>query len=264
LQVISLFNLVIKKLVLMSYSLENKVIVVTGGAGLLGSDMVKKFIKEKAIVISLDINELEINGVENYTCDLTDQYQVDIVFDGILKKFNKIDGLVNNAYPRTKDWGIPWGQIELDSWRKNVDMQLNSLFYITQKFSNASIERNTFSSIVNIGSIYGIVGNDFSVYEGTNIVSPAAYSAIKGGVANFTRYLASLLAKDRIRVNCVSPGGIENGQDPIFVRNYISKVPMKRMCMASDVSPIVAFLLSDEAAYITGQNIAVDGGWTCI
>jgi NAD(P)-dependent dehydrogenase (short-subunit alcohol dehydrogenase family) len=119
-------------------------------------------------------------------------------------------------------------------------------------------------SIVNLASIYGIVGPDFTVYEGTEMTMPAAYSAIKGGIVNFTRYLASYLGPNNIRINCVSPGGILDNQDIIFVENYNKKVPMKRMGLPNDISPIIAFLLSDDASYITGQNIAIDGGWTSI
>jgi NAD(P)-dependent dehydrogenase (short-subunit alcohol dehydrogenase family) len=119
-------------------------------------------------------------------------------------------------------------------------------------------------SIINMASVYGMVGPDFGVYNGTGMTMPAAYSAIKGGLINFTRYLASYLGQHNIRVNAVSPGGIFDSQNPVFVENYNKRVPMGRMGNAEDISPVVVFLLSDEAKYITGQNIAVDGGWTCI
>ena len=121
-----------------------------------------------------------------------------------------------------------------------------------------------FGSIINIGSIYGVVGPDFNVYENTELTMPAAYSAIKGGVINFTRYLASYYGKDNIRVNCVSPGGIFNNQTTEFVKNYEYKVPMKRMGNPEDISPAVSFLLSDDSTYITGQNLTIDGGWIAI
>ena len=117
-------------------------------------------------------------------------------------------------------------------------------------------------SIVNIASIYGIVGNDFSLYEETNITPPVAYSAIKGGLISFNRYVASYFGKNNIRSNCVSPGGVYDKQDVKFVKKYSSKTPLLRMAIPSDIAPIVCFLLSDESTYITGQNIAVDGGYT--
>ena len=119
-------------------------------------------------------------------------------------------------------------------------------------------------SIVNIGSIYGVVGPDFNVYDNTNLTMPAAYSAIKGGIINFSRYLSSYYGKHNIRVNCISPGGIFNDQESVFVKNYENRVPMKRMGNPEDISPAVSFLLSDESSYITGQNLIIDGGWTAI
>ncbi len=119
-------------------------------------------------------------------------------------------------------------------------------------------------SIVNIGSTYGVVSPDFTVYDGTEMTSSAAYTAIKGGVINFTRYLAAYFGKHGVRANCVSPGGIFDNQNPIFVKNYEHKVPLKRMGKPSDIAGPVAFLLSDDAAYVTGHNLMADGGWTCI
>ena len=117
---------------------------------------------------------------------------------------------------------------------------------------------------VNIASIYGVVGNDPNLYEGTLITPPAAYSAIKGGIVNLTRYLAAFYGPHGIRVNSLSPGGIYNDQEKTFVEAYKSRVPLKRMGSPLDISPVVEFLLSDKSGYITGQNVIVDGGWTCI
>lgn len=119
-------------------------------------------------------------------------------------------------------------------------------------------------AIVNIASIYGVVGNDFTLYEEYGGTSPAAYSAIKGGLINFTRYLASYYGKRGIRVNCVSPGGIFDHQHTSFISKYEAKVPMGRLGNPDDIAPAVSFLLSDEAKYITGHNLIVDGGWTII
>jgi NAD(P)-dependent dehydrogenase (short-subunit alcohol dehydrogenase family) len=117
---------------------------------------------------------------------------------------------------------------------------------------------------VNISSIYGSVGPDFTVYDGTEMTMPAAYAAIKGGVVNLTRYLAAYYGPYGVRINCVSPGGIFDQQPQSFVSAYEKKVPMRRMGIPEDIAAPVAFLLSDEAAYITGHNLMVDGGWTAI
>ena len=160
--------------------------------------------------------------------------------------------------------GSKFEEVTIESWRTNVDMQLNSVFYLCQKVLGMMSPNNQ-GAIVNIASIYGVVGNDFTVYENTGgMTSPAAYSAIKGGLINFSRYLASYYGGRNIRVNVVSPGGIFNNQNTTFVKNFESKVPLKRMGTPEDIAPAVSFLLSDEAKYITGHNLIVDGGWTAI
>jgi len=243
--------------------LNDKIIIVTGGSGLIGKELVADINRKGGTAINADIS-VETN-LQNGTLkmDITDDHSIQTGIDKIISEFGRIDGLVNNAYPRTKDWGARFEDVKLDSWRTNVDLQMNSYFVISQIVLNQmKIQRR--GVIVNIASIYGVVGNDFTVYEGTNLTSAAAYSAIKGGIINFTRYLASYFGKDNIRVNCVSPGGIFDNQNPIFVKNYEHKVPLKRMGQPDDIAPAVSFLLSEEAKYITGQNLIVDGGWTAI
>ena len=244
--------------------LKDKVIIVTGGSGLIGRAIVDELKSQGAIAINSEINvETNLEKGE-VNCDITDDRSVDNLLALVLEKYKRIDGIVNNAYPRTSDWGTRFENIDPDSWRKNVDMQMNSVFVICQKVLKIMTEQQ-FGSIVNITSIYGVVGNDFTVYENTGgMTSPAAYSAIKGGVINFSRYLASYVGEHGIRVNCVSPGGIFDNQNPNFVQNFEKKVPLKRMGKPTDISPAVAFLLSDDSSYITGHNLIVDGGWTAI
>ena len=245
------------------YSLNNKVVIITGGSGLLGSEIVKYLQKLGAIVINLEINiktNVELTEIE---CDITNPESINNTISLIIQKFGKIDGLVNNAYPRTNDWGNKFEDIKIDSWKSNIDMQLNSTFYLCQiVLEKMKIQK--FGAIVNMASIYGLVGPDFSVYANTDMTMPAAYSAIKGGVINFTRYLSSYYGKYNIRINCISPGGIFNNQPDIFVKNYEKKVPMNRMGKPSDISPAVCFMLSDESSYITGHNLVIDGGWVTI
>jgi NAD(P)-dependent dehydrogenase (short-subunit alcohol dehydrogenase family) len=120
-------------------------------------------------------------------------------------------------------------------------------------------------SIVNIASIYGMVGPDFHIYQGTEMTSPVNYAFAKGGMINLTRYLASYLAPFGVRVNCLSPGGFyTNDMPPQFLERYLNRTPLRRMAEADDIKGPAVFLASDASRYVTGQNLAIDGGWTAI
>jgi len=235
--------------------LMDKVIIVFGGSGLIGKEIINDIEKKGGIPINADIN------ADKYKTDITKISSIQTLFKKVFEEYKKIDGVVNCAYPRTEDWGNKLEDIEFESWQKNIDMQLNPIITITQeglKYMNSG------SSFVNFGSIYGVCGNDFTIYEGTGGTSPAAYSAIKAGIINFTRYLASYVGHRGIRANCVSPGGVLDRQTPIFIQNYSNRSPLKRLALPEEIAPAVSFLLSDEASYITGHNLMVDGGWSAI
>lgn len=243
--------------------LKNKIIIVTGGSGLIGKEIIADIRRKGGTTINADICvETDIqNGL--LKIDVTNDNSIEFGIQTVVSHFGRIDGLVNNAYPRTSDWGAKFEAIDPDSWRRNVDIQMNSYFVFCQKALKQMAVQKC-GSIVNIASIYGVVGNDFTLYEEFGGTSPAAYSAIKGGIINLTRYLSSYYGRKGIRVNCVSPGGIFDNQHPSFIARYEAKVPMGRLGNPDDIAPAVSFLLSDEAKYITGHNLIVDGGWTAI
>lgn len=243
-------------------SLTEKIIIVTGGSGLLGREIVKNLESKGAIAINADINVVTDLKNNSINVDITSENSILNAIKLIIEFYGKIDGLVNNAYPRTKDWGTKFEEISYESWQKNVDMQMNTTFLFIQKVMPELLKNK--GSVVNITSIYGVVGNDLTIYENTSITTAAPYSAIKGGIINLTRYLASYYGRQGVRVNCVSPGGILDKQHDIFIANYERKVPMGRMGNPDDIAPAVSFLLSEDAKYITGQNLIVDGGWTSI
>ncbi len=245
------------------HKLQNKIIIVTGGSGLLGKSLIEEILKHGGFCINIDINHETNQDLSQIKCNITSTASVDNALSLIIERYGRIDGLINNAYPRTKDWGNKFEDINYESWQKNVDWQLNSYFYFTQAVSKFMIKCKS-GSIINMASIYGVVGPDFTVYDNTTMTMPAAYSVIKGGIVNFSRYLASYLGPYNIRVNTLSPGGIFDNQNPVFVDNYEKKVPMRRMGLPDDISPVAGFLLSEDAKYITGQNLIVDGGWTAI
>lgn len=242
--------------------LKDKVIIVTGGSGLLGKAICDNIRQKGGIAYNFDMQNT-LKDPYFIACDITQEQSIQEAINTVIAKEGKIDGLVNNAYPRTKDWGTPFEEMSLSSLQQNVDWQMNSYLNFC-KIIIPVFRKNGNGSIINMTSIYGVVGNNFTVYEETGMEPPMAYAAIKGGLINATRYLASKYGKENIRFNCVSPGGIFDHQKEKFVKAYEKQVPMKRMGTPEDIAPAVSFLLSEDAKYITGQNLIVDGGWTAI
>jgi NAD(P)-dependent dehydrogenase (short-subunit alcohol dehydrogenase family) len=254
------------------FSLHEKTAVVTGGAGLIGKPVVTGLAQAGAKVYIADIDEktgtelektLHNKGLSNewIRLDITDISSIKSCIKTVIEREKKIDIWVNCAYPRTTDWSTKFEESKYESWKKNVDMHLNGYFLCCQQIAE-QMKKQKKGSIINLGSIYGIVGPDFSIYAGSNMTMPAAYAAIKGGIINFTRYLATYYAKDGIRVNAVCPGGIYDNQPEVFVKKYAEKTPMGRMGSPEEIAGPVIFLASESSSYITGQILMVDGGWT--
>lgn len=256
------------------FSLQGKIAVVTGGAGLIGKELSRGLAEAGAITILAEVNKDKGKKVANELkkkklnvifrhLDITKEESVSSLINFIDKKYGRIDIWVNNAYPRTSDWGLKFEDIPFSSWKKNIDMHLSGYFICCQKVTEY-MKRKRLGVIINLASIYGIVGPDFSVYKDTKMTMPTAYSVIKGGIIAFTKYLASYYGKYNIRVNCISPGGVYDKQPNLFVRRYIQKTPLKRMANKEDMVGAVLYLASDAGKYITGHNLVVDGGWSII
>lgn len=256
------------------FSLKGKVAFVTGGLGLIGSEVSKALATAEASTIIIDIDEekgnefideLRQKGLRVYyeNIDLSDLENVSEIISDLVEKYGKIDIWINNAFPRTTNWGNKVEDVTLDSLEQNIRMHLNSYAWISKEIG-LYMKNKGGGSIINFGSIYGIVGADFTIYENTEMTSAFAYSIIKGGVVNLTRYLSSYFGKYNVRVNTICPGGIHDSQDPIFVKNYENKVPLKRMGKPEEIASVVLFLASDASSYVTGATIMVDGGWTAI
>jgi len=249
------------------FSCKDKVALVTGGLGLIGREIVQGLHDFGASVCIADINEHPMKGLKNPTAfnfqnlDITSEDSIRQTLDAVIGQYKKIDILVNCAYPRTGDWGARCEDVSFDSWKMNVNGHLGGYFLCCQKVAE-QMKLQGGGSIINFASIYGIVAPDFSIYEGTPMTMPVAYSAIKGGVIAFSKYMASYYAKHHIRVNCVSPGGIFDKQPESFVEKYIAKTPLGRMGTPKDMVGAVLYLASDASLYVTGHNLIVDGGWT--
>ena len=251
-----------------------KYAVVCGGLGLIGKEISIALAQAGAKVLVLDIDsakgadfEKECEGknldVKFIEFDATDIKSYGKKIKDLFSRF-KINAWVNASYPRTKDWGNKLEDVKLESWQKNVDMHMNSYCLLTKNAAEMMKKHGIRGSIINLGSIYGVVAPDFEVYAGTGITSAPAYAAIKGGIINFSRYAASYYGPSGIRVNCICPGGIFDAQNKKFVSNYNKRTPLKRMGKPEEIASVVLFLAANASSYITGATIMVDGGWTCI
>lgn len=257
------------------YNLTNKTIIITGGAGLLGSAFSKSCAESKANVIIVDIDmskgnelvgtlkkETNNNNIFFQKCDITSVSDIQSLIDMVLGKFNTIDALVNNAYPRNKNYGRKFEDIDYKDFCENVDMHLGGYFLMTQQVAKVMMKQK-YGNIINMASIYGFAVPRFEIYAGTKMTVPVEYAAIKGAIINLTKYMASYLGKYNIRVNSISPGGVYDNQPENFTKNYSKKVVLgERMANVDDLTDVLIFLLSDGSKYITGQNHIVDGGWS--
>ena len=248
------------------FSCENKIAIVTGGAGLIGREIALGLHAFGARVYIADINEADAgklirDNIRFRSFDMTSEESILNSFSEIVKEEGRIDIVVNSAYPRTADWGAKFEYIKLDSWKNNIDSNLGGLF-ISCRAAAEQMKKQGGGSLINLASIYGVTAPDFSIYEGTEMTMPAAYSAIKGGVISLTKYIASYYGVHNVRANSISPGGILDGQAASFVEKYSEKTPLGRMGKAEEIVGAAVYLASDASSYVTGENIIVDGGWT--
>ena len=256
------------------YSLKNKNIIVTGSEGLIGKSIVKNLIRNQAKVFLIDIKKTNNDKKKNYYyCDLTNKDLVSQLSKKIIKKAKYINGLINCASVQDKIedkknfLNSKFENLSIESWDHMIKGNLNSLFICSQVFGKYLIKKKN-SFIINFSSTYGMVAPDNSIYKNKFnkqiFYKNPAYPASKGAVISFTKYLAAYWGNKGLRVNCISPGGVKNNQDKLFIKKYSEKTILKRMANVDDISNTVNFLASDDSNYITGANIVVDGGWTSI
>jgi NAD(P)-dependent dehydrogenase (short-subunit alcohol dehydrogenase family) len=253
--------------------LKNKTVIIAGATGLIGRELCKGFVEQESIVILASKNQVkgkklekklrELNKGSSVYCqlDISKEKSVDDLIEAVLERNSKIDVFINCSWPKTKDWMTNVEKVHYQSIKENLINHLGGYFLCTQKMA-ITMKKQRAGSIINFGSIYGVVGPNFSIYEDTQMTCPPAYPLIKGGIISMTKYFATYFSKDNIRANCISPGGIFDGQDKAFVKKYTKLTPLKRMGEPVDIIGMTLFLASDASAYITGQNLVVDGGWT--
>lgn len=246
--------------------LPNNILIV-GGNGVVGS-----YIKDGLFKLGSNIFSLTRSGPENhesnpysYQIDATDPLAFKTLLDKIQQQYGAITGLVNCGSYR------PFANSEelicsnnFNLWSSSI-LQNSLLLHVpTQLFVDNLIELSIKGSIVNITSIYGIVGPTFDIYKNTTLTTEPDYAYNKSATIGYTKYMSAKYAEKSIRFNAIAPGGFYSSQDPKFVKQYSSKVPLNRMASSNDIASMVALLLSIQSSYITGTVIPIDGGWTAI
>ncbi|WP_372906476.1 SDR family oxidoreductase [Rhodohalobacter sp.] len=253
------------------FSLKNKTTVITGGLGLIGGAITQSLIECESRVIVVDIDEDRYkslpesihSNIHFEKADLTRLEEIEPFVKELWDRYEGIDNWINNAYPRTADWANKLEDVTVESWRKNVDIQMNSYCIISNEIAKL-MANNGGGNIVNVSSIQALKAPDFTIYEGTDMTTPAAYTPIKAGIMMYSKYLASYFGGRNVRVNAICPGGVFNNQNESFLKRYNKKTLLGRMAKPEEVARPVVFLLSDAASYITGTALTVDGGWTAI
>ncbi|HMZ06256.1 MAG TPA: SDR family oxidoreductase [Anaerolineales bacterium] len=257
-------------------NLDGRTALITGGAGHIGSAIGEALAELGANIVVLDSSPSVCAEVANkiqqqfgpqtmpLSIDLADENSVRSAPEKVLTKFGRLDILVNCAAmvntSNLKGWVAPFQEQGAEAWRLALEVNLTAPFILTQVFADA-LKASGHGSVINVSSIYGMVGPDMRLYDETPLGNAAAYGASKGGLLQLTRWLATVMAP-HVRVNAISPGGVWRNQPELFVKRYEERTPLKRMGMEEDFKGAAAYLASDLSAYVTGQNLAVDGGWT--
>jgi len=260
--------------------IKDKVILICGAGGIFGKSITKYLVSQDAIVIAMDLFNIAINkdfsnlikkkNFFYFKCDSTDEKKLTSIKKLINKKFKKIDVLINLSSITDPVEGkkqlIKFEDFKKKDFSEIVSKNLLATF-IPCKVFGSEMSRIKKGSIINFSSTYGLVGPDQKIYENRKkkfFIKNPAYPTSKGGIIAFTKYLASYWGNKNIRVNCIVPGGVENKQNKIFIKNYSSKTALGRMATSEDLNGIIHLLCSKNSSYITGSTIVVDGGWTAI
>lgn len=271
-----------------NFIIKNKVIVITGGAGLLGKKHAEAVIDGQGIPVLLDISQEILETAKKYfndlygdcnidyfVCDITSRTDVERIKDAIITKYGHIDGLINNAANNPKVEGnaknmkpIQFENFPISMWMDDIAVGLTGALICSQIFGSVMANQGH-GVILNISSDLGIIAPDQRIYRKEGIendkqsVKPVTYSVIKHGLLGLTKYLATYWATKGVRSNAICPGGIFNGQNDEFLKKLTNLIPIGRMADKDEYKSTVLYLISDASSYMTGSTIIVDGGRTC-
>ena len=271
-------------------SLDNNIVVISGGGGFLGLYFAEAVAEFGAIPLLLDINKIGIdknlNALQknNYTafgfeCDISDSANIDLIVSKIIEKYKKVDVLINatnfvginpsNFEDDTNQYFASFENYSEDLWEQSIKLNLTGTFLLTQKIGRFMVKKES-GSIINIASDVGVISPDHRIYkpdpqnnyQGINFNTPLSYSVSKAGIIHMTRYLATYWAEKGIRVNAISPAGVNNNHSEEFTKKLTNLIPLGRMAFPQELKGPIVFLASNASSYITGSNLIVDGGRT--
>jgi NAD(P)-dependent dehydrogenase (short-subunit alcohol dehydrogenase family) len=259
-------------------SKKKEIIFILGGSGLIGKSIVNELSSKKSTIVILDIKKigkvfLKNKNIKFEFFDCLDTYKIEKKLESLMLKYGCPKVFINSSYAVSDTWSLcNFGDINVKIFLDNIIPSLTSNSILSNLVAKHMVSKKINGSIINIGSIYGSVGQDNSIYKGVkNYKENMVYSILKSGLIGFTKQMTSYYAKYGIRINMVSPGGLyghnkSDGkkQNKVFLKNYEKRVPMKRLGYSDEVANVVCFLSSDKSSYINGANIMVDGGWTAI
>jgi NAD(P)-dependent dehydrogenase (short-subunit alcohol dehydrogenase family) len=252
--------------------LNNQVVVITGGAGLIGQQFSSVVAEHGGIAVVADRDVVAATRVaeeiaakypgrgEAEALDITDKASVTRLIESLHERHGRINAVVNNAYPRNRNYGRKFEEVTYEDFCENLSSHLGGYFLVAQQFSTYFREQGR-GSIINMASIYGVIAPKFEVYAGTLMTMPVEYAVIKSSIIHLTKYMAKYLKGTGIRVNAISPGGILDSQPNSFLEKYAERCLNKGMLDAEDLNGTLLYLLSDLGAYVNGQNIIVDDGF---
>ena len=253
--------------------LSNKVVVITGGAGLIGRQFSSVVPEHGGIAVIADRNavaagkvadEIETKypgRVEAAALDITNKTSVIGLIELLHEKYGRIDAVVNNAYPQNSNYGQKFEEVAYEDFCENIGMHLGGYFLVAQQFS-IYFRKQGRGNIINMASIYGVMAPRFEIYADTSMTMPVEYAAIKSSIISLTKYMAKYFKGMGIRVNAISPGGIRDSQPNSFLERYSNHCLNKGMLDADTLNGTLLYLLSDMGAFVNGQNIIVDDGFS--
>lgn len=244
--------------------------IITGGAGRIGCELAKQLVLKKENVLISDFNKKKLHQIKNeikskhleiYSSDLTNVKNIEKLIKLANKKFGTINAAVHCSYPTSKGWGTKFENLKEKYLKEDLHKQLGGTILFSQKIIKYFLKQKE-GNLILVSSIQGSHQPKFEHYKNLNMSSPIEYSAIKSGVISVTKYLSKYCKKKNIRVNCISPGGIEDKQPMVFKTRYKSSCNSKGLLNPEDIAHSILFLLSDKSQYINGQNLIVDDGWS--